>query len=331
MKIKQTRKHLNDLVTTGIVPGISYAILDNNQVQLEVRGNSQIIPRQRPLRYGMLYDVASLTKVVGTTTLVLKLRNEGKLTLQDPISNYLPLFKDSRVTIQHLLTHTSAISGYIPHRNELPPQQLLTALDQLPVQEWIGKKVVYTDVGLIMLGQIIEYFYHQPVQHVITNEVLKPLGLTESTFTPLKDQCVPTELNSKRGLIQGEVHDPKAYILKEHCGSAGLFMSLNDLVKFAQWILIKNKHRKVLNEATIQSLFHDWTPTGKLQRSLGWDLRYSPDKTPWIYHTGYTGTFILLSKQRDQGLIVLTNRIHPSTNNKVFLDQREKIVTEFIA
>ena len=141
MKIKQIKKHLDDLVTTGIVPGISYAILYNDQVQLEVRGNSQIIPRQRPLRYGILYDVAFLTKVVDTTTVVLKLRNEGKLTLQDPISNYLSLFKDSRVTIQHLLTHTSAISGYIPHRNEFSAHQLLTDLDQLPVQEWIEKKL----------------------------------------------------------------------------------------------------------------------------------------------------------------------------------------------
>ena len=250
------------------------------------------------------------------------------LTLDDRVADHILLFKDQRVTVRHLLTHTSAISGYIPHRNQLPPDKLLAALDSLLVGDWFDQKVVYTDVGLIMLGQIIEKFYQAPVQTVIQNEVLIPLGLTESTFDPVKENCVPMEMTADRGLIQGEVHDPKAFILKEHCGSAGLFMPLNDLIKFAQWILGITEN-DLLQRSTIDSLFKDWT-THHLGRSLGWDFRISPDQTPWIYHTGYTGTYILLSKTRQEGLIVLTNRVHPTANNQAFLDFRDQLVADFI-
>lgn len=324
------KNDLKKLVTEKVVPGISYAILDKEKTEVEVFGKSQLVPTEKLLHWGMLYDVASLTKVVGTTSVILHLVEEERLSLDDRVCDFIPLFKDSRVTLRHLLTHTSAISGYIPHRNQLPADQLLAALDALPVAEWFDQKVVYTDVGLIMLGQIIEQIYQQNVHQVITNEVLKPLNLMESTFNPVKANCVPTEVTKKRGLIQGSVHDPKAFILKEHCASAGLFMTLNDLIKFSEWIFGDRCQNKVLKTTTIDSLFKDWT-THHLGRSLGWDLRFSKkDRTPWIYHTGYTGTFIVLNKQKHRGLIVLTNRVHPSSDNEEFLKRRDQIVEKFI-
>lgn len=328
MKTSEVKQRLITMVEDGIAPGVSFAHLHDGQVETLVYGKAELVPEVKPLRYGMLYDMASLTKVVGTTTVILKMIEDGKITLDDPIADLIPHFTDCRVTIRHLLTHTSAISGYIPNRDQLPADQLLEALDSLPVADWFDQKVVYTDVGLIMLGQIIEKFYHQPVQTVIQNEVLVPLNLTESTFTPQKENAVPTELTTARGLIQGEVHDPKAFVLKEHCGSAGLFMTLNDLIKFAQWILGITSNL-LLKTETIDSLFKDWT-THQLGRSLGWDLRYSSDNTPWIYHTGYTGTFMILSKQRQEGLIVLTNRVHPTADNQPFLDFRDQLITDFV-
>ena len=328
MKADKVKARMMQMVDEQIVPGVSYAHLHDGQVETMVYGNAALVPQVQPLRWGMLYDMASLTKVVGTTTVILKMIEQGMITLDDRVADHIPLFKDQRVTVRHLLTHTSAISGYIPHRNQLPPDRLLAALDSLSVGDWFDQKVVYTDVGLIMLGQIIEKFYQAPVQTVIQNEVLIPLGLTESTFDPIKENCVPTEMTASRGLIQGAVHDPKAFILKEHCGSAGLFMPLNDLIKFAQWILGITEN-DLLQRSTLDSLFKDWT-THHLGRSLGWDLRISPDQTPWIYHTGYTGTYILLSKARQEGLIVLTNRVHPTADNQAFLDFRDQLVADFI-
>lgn len=326
----KTQTLLHELVDSQVVPGVSYAFLAKGKLQTEVFGASQIVPEIKPLLPNQLYDVASLTKVIGTTTVILKLWQEGKLAFDDPISQYLPRFKDPRVTIRHLLTHTSAISGYIKNRNQLNAQQLLTALYQLPVCDWLGQKVVYADVGLIFLGEIIEHFYGRAVQEVITTEVLAPLAMFESTFTPKKEQCVPTEFDVKKGLLQGRVHDPKAWILKEHCGSAGLFSSLNDLVKFASALLFAADKHPILSQETIDLLFFDQTPNHHLKRSFGWDLRYNKAQQACLYHTGFTGTWMLLDQQKQEGLIVLTNRIHPSSDNQLFLQKREIIVQTYL-
>ena len=117
-----------------------------------------------------------------------------------------------------------------------------------------------------------------------------------------KKQCVPTELTATRGLIQGEVHDPKAFILGEHCGSAGLFSNLADLIKFAKWMLAPQTIPGILAPETVVMLYADHTPTHDLGRSLGWNLRYDQSNTPCLYHTGFTGTFMLLDQKREKCL-----------------------------
>lgn len=328
---EKTIAMLHQLVTEQIVPGVSYALIQNGTVATDFFGQKQLVPEPRPLAGGELYDLASLTKVIGTTTVILQLLEANKLRLDDQVAKYLPRFTDPRVTIRHLLTHTSALSGYIKDRDQLPPAELMAALYTLKPAVWLGKKVVYADIGLILLGQIIEVFYHRPVQQVITTEVLRPLGMKESTFTPDKKRCVPTELSSTRGLIQGQVHDPKAFILGEHCGSAGLFAPLADVVKFAQWMLQPQTLPGVLKPETVAMLYADHTPTGDLGRSLGWDLRYDQKQTPCLYHTGFTGTFMLLDQQGQNALIVLSNRIHPSVDNEAFLAWRDKIIATYLA
>lgn len=322
---------LHQLVDQKIVPGVSYAMICQDDIQTEVFGNKQLVPTVKPLEEGALYDLASLTKVIGTTTVILQLLEAKKLRLDDRVAKYLPRFTDQRVTLRHLLTHTSALSGYIKNRDQLPPAELMAALYTLKPAAWLGKKVVYADIGLILLGQIIEAFYHRPVQAVITTEVLRPLGMKASTFTPEKKRCVPTELTETRGLIQGEVHDPKAFILGEHCGSAGLFSNLADLIKFAKWMLAPQTIPGVLAPETVAMLYADHTPTHDLGRSLGWDLRYDRNSTPCLYHTGFTGTFMLLDQKGKNALIVLSNRVHPSADNEAFLAWRDKIIATYLA
>ena len=326
----KTTRLLHELQENKIVPGVSYALFASGKFQSESFGFSQILPCKKFLKPNMLYDVASLTKVIGTTTVILKLLEQRKIALDEPICRYLPRFKDRRVTVRHLLTHTSAINGYIKNRNQLVASDLLTALYGLEVGDWIGEKVVYSDIGLIFLGEIIEHFYQRPVQEVIVTEVLTPLEMFDSTFEPTDlSMCVPTQLDEKRGLICGQVHDPKAFILKKHCGSAGLFSSLNDLVKFSQWLL-DSKDQRVLTSKTIELLFADQTPNNKLGRSLGWDLRFNKKGALCLYHTGFTGTFMLLDRSEQKGLIVLTNRIHPTGVNQLFLDKRDEIVMTYL-
>ncbi|KRL04152.1 serine hydrolase domain-containing protein [Liquorilactobacillus oeni] len=321
---------LHQLVSEKVVPGVSYAMLHDGQLQAEIFGNKEVEPEVKKLSAGLKYDVASLTKVVGTTNVILQLVAKGQLAFDDPIKKYLPRFFDQRVTVRHLLTHTSAITGYIKNRNELSAHELLEALYQLHVGDWFEKKVVYTDIGLIFLGLIIEKIYNQPVQQVIAEKVLRPLDLTESTFCPQAAECVPTEIVPTRGLICGKVHDPKAYILGRHCASAGLFTTLHDLIKFSQWMLDDSSSHKLIPASLINQLFFDQTPDHKLGRSYGWDLRYDSQNKACLYHTGYTGTFILIDKANQNALIVLTNRVHPHTPNDKFLKRRDAIISAYL-
>lgn len=327
---KEVMEKIEQLYLDGVVPGVSYAIITDGKVTEKTIGYSQLYPTKEKLIPGMLYDMASLTKVVGTTTIILKLIQMKKISLDDAITKYIPDFSDERVTIRHLLTHTSAISGYIENRNQLSAGELLEKLHQLKVQDWFGKKVVYTDTGLIFLGEIIENIYNDSVQNVIKKEVLDPLGLKNSTFSPNPKEAVPTELQEDGMPLRGIVHDPKAQILKEHCGSAGLFMNLGDLVRFSELMLGNIIEEKVILQNTIKSLNKDFTPEAGLKRSLGWDLKTSKNKHLCIYHTGFTGTFILIDRFCGNAMVVLTNRIHPTSDNKEFLERRDEIVRLFL-
>lgn len=327
---KEVMEKIEQLYLDGVVPGVSYAIITDGKVTEKTIGYSQLYPTKEKLIPGMLYDMASLTKVVGTTTIILKLIQMKKISLDDAITKYIPDFSDERVTIRHLLTHTSAISGYIENRNQLSAGELLEKLHQLKVQDWFGKKVVYTDTGLIFLGEIIESIYNDSVQNVIKKEVLDPLGLKNSTFSPNPKEAVPTELQEDGMPLRGIVHDPKAQILKEHCGSAGLFMNLGDLVRFSELMLGNIIEEKVILQNTIKSLNKDFTPEADLKRSLGWDLKTSKNKHLCIYHTGFTGTFILIDRFCGNAMVVLTNRIHPTSDNKEFLERRDEIVRLFL-
>lgn len=332
MRFEQTIHQIEALVADEVVPGVSYAVIEGQQVTTKVLGYSELTPKLIPLEPGQLYDLASLTKVIGTTTLILRLLERGRLSLTTKVHSILPAFKDRRVTVLHLLTHTSGLEGYIPNRNQLAAPALKEALlTQLTVGPNFGKKVVYTDIGMLYLGWMPEVIYGKPIQDLIQSLVLTPLGMTESTFAPEASRAVPTELTTTRGLIQGVVHDPKSYVLQNHSGAAGLFAPLDDVVRFAQFQLGQLKVAEApVSQASVKGLYRDWTPA-HLGRSLGWDLRFTADQTPLIYHTGSTGTFMLLDRKRQTGLVVLSNRIHPTADNQTFLDRRTMIVDQFLA
>lgn len=332
MRYQKTIARLHALVDDQVVPGVSYTIFDGEEKTEEVFGASQLQPTTQPLWQGALYDVASLTKVVGTTTVMMQLVQDGKLPVDDEICRYLPTFGDERVTIRHLMTHTSGITGYIPNRNQLRPDQLTQALLGLHVGEDFNQRVKYADIGFIYLGWIIEHFYHRPVQQVIQEAVLTPLGMDQSTFQPIAAQCVPTEIQPQRGLIRGSTHDPKGYILGEHCGCAGLFSSLSDLTRFGQAMVTDNLAGILTNE-TMDHLFVDQTPMpGYHGRSFGWRVLPTCDNQPHmvIYHTGYTGTWMILDRQTKQGFIMLSNRVHPSANNPEFIERRHQLVQTYL-
>ncbi|MGX4763609.1 serine hydrolase domain-containing protein [Holzapfeliella sp. JNUCC 72] len=329
-KFYNTQVQLEKLYHDKIVPGLNFAIIDQKQVTAGTLGYAQWIPKKKQLTPLMQYDIASLTKVIGTTTIFLKLYQEGRLNFTEPIGDYLISFKGTPVRISHLLTHTSGIKGYIPNRDQLSKQALIEAILNLPVTEDFNQKVVYSDTNFILLGLIIEEIYQKPIQEVITAEVLKPLQLNYTSFNPVKEKTVPTNYIPGTGLLQGIVHDPKARILQEQCGSSGLFSPLYDLTKFVKYLTGVTPNQ-LLDNQTINLLFGRKTPSRLKPRSYGWDLLHDPKSNyPLLYHTGFTGTFMIIDRRKQTGLVVLTNRVHPTSNNQAFLAARELIIETFL-
>lgn len=325
-------KHLiENMVRDRIVPGVNYTLLKEDQVFTSTVGFESLLPKVTQLNPFDLYDLASLTKVLGTTNVFLKLYEAGKINFSEEVASFLPDFKDKRVRISHLLTHTSGIRGWIPNRDQLNAEELIKALVRLPVTEEFDKKMRYADTNYILLGLILETIYHKPVQQIIEQEIIAPTGLQNTTFNPEPAVSVPTALLPNGQVLKGIVHDPKARTLGEHCGSAGLFSNMHDLIKLSQAYLGINKDLLPLSQDTIANLYEVQTPKGIHPRSWGWDLCFDPkDNHPILYHTGFTGTFILLDRLNKTGLIVLTNRIHPSGHNLTFLSMREHIVKTFL-
>ncbi|WP_367342025.1 serine hydrolase domain-containing protein [Limosilactobacillus sp.] len=329
---EKTRRLMQAMVHDRVVPGLSYVIFDGDSEWSDTMGLSQWRPEPEPLTAEMVYDLASLTKVVGTVPLITQLIQEGKVAFDQPVTDFLPELDDRGPTIQNLLTHTSAISGWIPNRNQLNCQQLTQAfLHDMKVGNNLNREIRYADVNFIYLGWIAERICHAPVQELITERVLKPLGLSHTTFHPAKEQAVPTEIQPERGLIKGETHDPKGYILGEHCGCAGLFSTAQDLATYGR-SLIEDRLGGLLNQSMVDAIFADQTPLpGEHLRSLGWQLYHDPhDRHYVIAHTGFTGTWMMLDRQRDRGFIFLSNRVHPRAKNDEFLRRRGQVMASFL-
>lgn len=325
-----TQSLIESMVTERIVPGVNYAFIKNKQVFTSTIGFASTYPQVTQLSPFAQYDLASLTKVLITENILLKLYQKGKLNFTEPLTDFIPEFKDPRVRLFHLLTHTSGIRGWIDHRDQLSHDELLNAIIHLPVTDEFEHKMRYADTNFILLGLVIKKIYGRPVQEVGMTEIITPMKLTETTFSPVKKNCVPTVwLNHQ--LLQGIPHDPKARQLGSDCGSAGLFSSMRDLVKICQGFLGINRHILPISQETVAQLYDNKNPAGVQPRSWGWDLRFDPElHYPIILHTGFTGVLLLLDRVRKSGLILLTNRIHPTGHNQIFLTMREKIIQSFL-
>ncbi|WP_125769737.1 serine hydrolase domain-containing protein [Companilactobacillus furfuricola] len=313
----ETKAQIRDLVNSQVVPGVSYGFISGNKSETDIYGNKSWQLDKEALVGDELHDLASLTKVMGTIPLILKMIAENKIHLDDPVNRYLPGFKDNRVQLIHLLTHTSGIDGYIPDRDKLDAQQLIKALLDLPVTANFDRVVKYTDTGLIFLGLIVEKIYQKPVQQAIVEQILKPWELEDTTFEPVESRCIPTyKLNGS--FLTGIPNDPKARQLGAQCGSAGMFSTLSDVMKFS----------KIMLEPRFQFLYHNFTKLNP-GRSLGWDIK--PDGSGQVlFHTGYTGHFIALDYQNQTAMVVLTNRVHPIENNQIFLNRRDTVLNSFL-
>ena len=269
-----------------------------------------------------VYDLASLTKVVATTTALMVLFDEGKVALDAPVSRYLPEYTGGlrdQVTVQHLLTHRAGLpAGLELWKRVTTPAEARAAVLAAPIRCAPGRCYEYSDLGADLLGFIIEAASGEPLDQFVTRRVFTPLGMAHTRFgvpDGWRARTAPTEVAPPRGYpLRGEVHDENAFMLGGVSGHAGLFGTAADLAVFAQMLLEGGRLGgvRIVADSTV-ALFTRRTAG---RRALGWDTcdglaGCGTEMSPRAFgHTGFTGTSLWIDPERDLFVVLLTNRVH---------------------
>jgi CubicO group peptidase (beta-lactamase class C family) len=274
-----------------------------------------------------LWDLASLTKVVGMTSAMMQLVESGKVDLDAPVQRYLPEWtgpNKDRVTVRQLITHQSGLPAFKQYfkLNVSPDSTLrlffLTPLDTLP-----GVRMVYSDIGAILLGKIVERVSGETLDAYLRRHVFEPLGMPDTQYRPaaaLLPRIAPTEVDPWRGRhLRGEVHDENAAALGGVSGHAGLFSTAHDLDRLARVYLNGGTldGARLASAATLRRFTTVWDSTFS-SRALGWDTPSANSSgghflaRPAFGHTGYTGTSLWIAPQHDLYVMLLTNRVNPT-------------------
>jgi len=269
-----------------------------------------------------IYDLASLTKVVATTTAAMILYDEGRLDLDEAVATYLPAFSGGpkdHVTVRQLLTHHSGLpAGKQLWRLALNPEQARKIVLETPLNCNPGSCFLYSDLGADVLGWVVEEIAGQSLDVFLNERLFEPLGMGDTFFNPslkLQSRIAPTEVSPPRGYpLKGEVHDENAFALGGVAGHAGLFSTASDLAVFAEMMLNGGVYDgvRIVSDSTVAR----FTARTAGTRALGWDTA-DGDGGSGEYlssraygHTGYTGTSIWIDPDRDMFVILLTNRVH---------------------
>jgi CubicO group peptidase (beta-lactamase class C family) len=245
-------------------------------------------------RLDTIYDLASCTKVVATTTAILKLVEEGRLSLDDPIGKYLKPFEGRHITIRECLHHCSGLPAYLTPRTKTS-DGILAEIAALRT----GTGYTYSCLNMVSLARIVENVTKMPMAEYLRTTLFGPLGMKDTGFSPPPARCAPTGPD-----LKGVVHDPlaRAYATSEHqSGNAGLFSTGADLAIFCQALL----QGRILKPETVSLMFEPDEHT----RGLGWDVFKDPPYRPGVGHTGFTGTLIWMEPETGRFAIVLSNRV----------------------
>ncbi|RLF05891.1 MAG: hypothetical protein DRK00_03230 [Thermoprotei archaeon] len=329
-------------IRRGCYPGAVLLVARHGRiVYLKAFGYSSLYPRVEEMRVDTLFDLASLTKVVATTTIALRLVEEGLISLDDPVSAYIPAFSGGakdKVRLWHLLTHTSGLPAYAPLFSILASREEVTGyISGLKLEYEPGTRVVYSDLGFILLGEILEKVAGEPLDKLAKELIFKPLEMRNTTYNPpleLRERAAATEYcKYRRRILRGEVHDENAWFMGGVAGHAGLFSTAQDLAVFAQMMLNRGEYGgvRVLSPASVECATRNHTEGLGERRGLGWALNTRPCScgdlmSPKAYgHTGFTGVSLWIDPVYDLFVIFLTNRVHPTRENRCLISARRLI------
>lgn len=294
-------------------------------------GSRQVKPDVVTMTTDTVFDLASLTKPIATATSVMLLIEDGLVELDAPAARYVPEFGvngKEKITVRQLLTHQSgllpdnSIKDYADGRDEA-----IRRIHELDLRAEPGSQFIYSDVGFIVLGEIVERVSGKTLDAFSRERVFKPLGMTKTGFNPsseLGKHAAPTE-ERNGDWMRGEVHDPRAFRLGGVAGHAGLFSTAEDLARFAQMLL----NDGVLGETRILkpetcALMRSSQQVSSGVRTLGWDRQtgYSSNRgdlfsTSAFGHGGFTGTALWIDPEQEMFVIFLSNRVHPDGKGSV--------------
>jgi uncharacterized protein YbbC (DUF1343 family)/CubicO group peptidase (beta-lactamase class C family) len=316
---------------------------DGKIIYRKAYGARSLEPRRELMTVDTIFDMASLTKVVATTTAVMQLVELGKVRLNDPVTKYLPDFAQNGkedITIRQLLTHYSGLAPDI----ELTPafdskeSAFRLAFSEAPTQA-PGSGFIYSDTNFIMLGALVEKMSGETLDVYTAKHVFQPLKMTHTRFLPpaaWKPKIAPTEYDEHEHMLRGVVHDPRAQRMGGVAGHAGLFSTGDDLAKFAQALL--NGGDGILSSLAVTKMTQpEQPPSAPVLRGFGWDIDspFSSNRGDFLPvgsygHTGFTGTSMWIDPTTNSYIILLTNSVHPrGKGNAVGL--RVKVATEIAA
>lgn len=327
-------ERLDSLLTAAIAGGVAPAVAaavgrHGRLIYLQGFGTTHGAPGYPPVDSATMFDLASLTKVVATTTAAMMLEEEGRLHLDRTVASYLPQFSDSAkagITVRQLLTHSGGLEAFArlfeTHRGR---DEYLRAINSRPLEYEPGTSTVYSDWDMILLQLVIERITGKSLDQYVTERIFEPLGMKSTVFRPsafLVDRIAATEVDASRGgLIHGVVHDPNAWAMGGVAGHAGLFSSAADLAIFAQMMLNGGWYDgvRILRPSTIARWTTRQGPYSS--RALGWDTPSGESSSGQHFsprsfgHTGFTGTSMWMDPERGLFAILLTNRVDPTASN----------------
>jgi uncharacterized protein YbbC (DUF1343 family)/CubicO group peptidase (beta-lactamase class C family) len=343
---------IDQAVHDGLIPGaVLVAGRDGKILHRKAYGQRSLVPSREPMTIDTIFDAASLTKVIATTSSVMKLFEEGKLRIADPVTNYLPEFQGGKsdITIRDLMTH---FSGLRPDLDLTPAWSgyetgIRRALIDKPTGP-PGVRFVYSDINFELMGEIVHRLGGKPLDQYAHEKIFEPLGMRETMFNPpatLRPRIAPTEIDPATGApFRGVVHDPTSRYMGGVAGHAGLFTTATDLSKFAEMMIGADQGAgerggvRIFSPLTVRKFTSPETPPDQpVLRGLGWDIDspYSSNRGELFPigsygHTGFTGTSVWIDPSTKSYVILLTNVVHPQ-RGKSLTSFRSRVATIFAA
>ena len=334
------RASLDRAVADSAFPGAFVVVGTHDRILVKYgAGHLDWSPSPVPTERTM-WDMASLTKVIAVTSAMMQLVEAHKVDLDAPVQRYLPGWtgpNKDRVTVRHLLTHSSGLPAWRPLYKEAADAASAMALAYAtPLDTVPGVRMVYSDIGGILLGEIVRVVSGERIDRYFARHIAVPLGLHDSMFLPaasLLDRIAPTEIDPWRQRhLRGEVHDENAAMLGGVSGHAGLFSSARDLARVAQLYLNHGilGHTRIWKPGTIAQ-FTTVQDSTFSNRALGWETPTGTNSAghfmhrPAFGHTGFTGTSIWIDPAHDLFIVLLTNRVNPTRANTKITAVRQAV------